>query len=120
MFVAVSDDEFTNLLERHCKNAFVAKCEIHGTKKIEAWVDRHGGKRDDKKIYKDDFRALIRSSSREEFNERLIRRGAADWSRPFYDYFMARIVPEVEKFALWDLIEKGFQTTEHSIITSNQ
>ena len=36
-FIAVSDDEFSSLLEKNVKKgvALVAKCEIHAVKKIE-------------------------------------------------------------------------------------
>ena len=71
--MAVSDDEFTPLLEKfvkmgfvgimmlfflyffNCKN-FPGKCENHGVKKIERWVKEHNGKKDDQSVYKADFR----------------------------------------------------------------
>ena len=34
--VAVSDDEFTSLLEKYIQTGLTAKCEVHGVKKIES------------------------------------------------------------------------------------
>ena len=54
--IAVSDDEFTPLLKRFVKKGLVAKCEIHGVKKIERWVTDHGGNKVDGQVLKADFR----------------------------------------------------------------
>ena len=54
--IAVSDDEFTPLLKRFVKKGLVAKCEIHGVKKLERWVTEHGGNKVDGQVLKADFR----------------------------------------------------------------
>ena len=59
-FIAVSDDEFTCLLEKNVKKglALVAKCEIHAVKKIERWVSTHGGSKATGQVLKSDFRCV--------------------------------------------------------------
>ena len=55
-FVSTSDDEFTPLLEKYVKKGLVAKCEVHGSKKIERWVSKHGGNKETGQVMKNDFR----------------------------------------------------------------
>ena len=57
--VAVSDDEFTPLLEKYVRKGLVAKCEVHGAKKVERWVSTHGGNKDERQVLKSDFRCVF-------------------------------------------------------------
>ena len=57
--IAVSDDEFTPLLQNFVKKGLVAKCEIHGVKKIERWISNHGGHKGDGQVLKSDFRCIL-------------------------------------------------------------
>jgi hypothetical protein len=57
--VAVSDDEFTPLLEKYVRKGLVAKCEVHGAKKVERWVSTHGGNKDEGRVLKSDFRCIF-------------------------------------------------------------
>ena len=54
--VATSDDEFTPLLKRFVQTGLVSKFEIHGVKKIERWISKHGGNKVDGQVLKSDFR----------------------------------------------------------------
>ena len=54
--VATSDDEFTPLLQRFVQTGLTSKCEIHGVKKIERWITKHGGNKVDGQVLKSDFR----------------------------------------------------------------
>ena len=36
----------------------VTKCEVHGVKKIEMWVSKHGGGSDDRSVLQSDFRRV--------------------------------------------------------------
>ena len=54
--VAISDDEFTPLLQRFVQKGLVSKCEIHGVKKIERWITQHGGGKVDVQVLKSYFR----------------------------------------------------------------
>ena len=58
-FIAVSDDEFTPLLQNFVKKGLIAKCEIHGVKKIERWISNHGGTKVDGQVLKSDFRCIF-------------------------------------------------------------
>jgi hypothetical protein len=58
-FVAVSDDEFTDLLKIFLKGAHVVKCENHGCSKIKHWVKNHGGVKEDCTVYVSDFRLIM-------------------------------------------------------------
>ena len=69
-FVATSDDEFTPLLEKFVGKGLVAKCEVHGARKIERWVSDHGGNKEEGKVLNFDFRLVLVAYN---FNDILLR-----------------------------------------------
>ena len=101
------------------KKGLVMKCEIHGVKKIENWVAKHGGGKDDRSVLKSDFRYLIRAESKDDYQLKLMN-VVTRWSQPFISYFMQHVAPEIEKFSLWTARSWNYPTTEDSIVTSNQ
>ena len=63
-------------------------------------------------------RHLIRCSSYEEYQMELgniITR----WSRPFVDYWIKHIQPDINKFGAWSMKSMDFPMTESSVLTSN-
>ena len=95
------------------------KCEVHGVKKIEMLVAKHGGGSDDRSVLKSDFRHLIRADSKDDYQLKLMN-VVTRWSQPFISYYMQNIAPEIEKFALWTAKSWNFPTTRDSVVTSNQ
>ena len=95
------------------------KCQIHGVKKIEMWISKHGGGSDDKSVLKSDFRHLIRAESKDDYQLKLMN-VVTRWSQAFISYFMQHIAPDIEMFALWTAKSWNYPTTPDSVITSNQ
>ena len=65
------------------------------------------------------LRYLIRAETKEEYHQRLAT-AISRWPEDFRDYFMCRVHPEIDRYALWTMRAWNFPTTENSIITSNQ
>ena len=89
-------------------------------KKIERWVASKNGTPQEQDTYKKDFRWLIRSESREQFEEQLKDVKDNAWDEAFTKYFEKNIEPQVDSLAAWKLEEIGFPISENSTITNNQ
>ena len=50
--------QLNSICEECDESIEVTKCEVHGVKKIEMWVSKHGGGSDDRSVLQSDFRRV--------------------------------------------------------------
>jgi hypothetical protein len=138
-FVAVSDDEFTGLLQIFLKGAHVVKCENYGCGTIKPEGGLHGlrGRLQVSQILLLNVlcqiilafisfmafiafvcRYLIRSESREAYQNNLVKT-IGRWSAAYQSCYLQHLNPEIDLYSMWLAKELKFQVTETSIFSYN-
>ena len=117
-FIGSSDDEFTKPMVVNLPNAIIVKDENHLLQKIGRAIERRGGNLRARNFMKDEFRQLIRCTSRAMY-EKVVKLRKEKWEPKFRSYMERYILPEIDRSALWTAREVGWKRVEGGNIPAN-
>jgi len=94
----------------------IVGCWRHLRKDIEAWVTKHGGGSNDRKVYVDGVYELMRLDSEATYLDKLDEKKQT-WSQAFVDYFQKELSKRVKYYASWN-ISQVVELTSSGITTN--
>ena len=59
----------TNAVRKIIANIQIFYCWNHLRQDLKSWLETHNASRDDKDVYREDFKTLLHSNSKEEFTQ---------------------------------------------------